>query len=59
MNTPSPPLADLDARLRALHDHTHSLLVEAGAGTGKTTLLAGRIVMLLARLRSRKNRQRN
>ena len=42
------PLADRDARYRSLHDHTHSLLVEAGAGTGKTTLLAGRIAMLLA-----------
>ena len=42
------PLADRDARYRALHDHAHTLLVEAGAGTGKTTLLAGRIAMLLA-----------
>lgn len=47
-SAPSPTLGDLDARRRALYDHTHSLLVEAGAGTGKTTLLAGRIAMLLA-----------
>lgn len=41
-------MADTVARKRALHDHGHSLLVEAGAGTGKTTLLAGRIAMLVA-----------
>lgn len=42
------PLSDLPARQRALHDHQSTLLVEAGAGTGKTTLLAGRIALLLA-----------
>jgi ATP-dependent exoDNAse (exonuclease V) beta subunit len=35
-------------RLRALLDHDATLLVEAGAGTGKTALLAGRVVLLLS-----------
>jgi exodeoxyribonuclease-5 len=41
-------LADEANRSRALTDLGSTLLVEAGAGTGKTALLAGRIVMLLA-----------
>src|SRR5262249_48826094 len=41
-------LRDREARLRALTDLGSTLLVEAGAGTGKTALMAGRIVMLLA-----------
>jgi exodeoxyribonuclease-5 len=40
-------LSDDKQRLRALTDHQSSLLVEAGAGSGKTALLAGRILMLL------------
>src|SRR6185312_417162 len=39
---------DRDARIRALTDLGSTLLVEAGAGTGKTALMAGRVVMLLA-----------
>jgi exodeoxyribonuclease-5 len=39
---------DEAARLRALTDLDSTLLVEAGAGSGKTSVLAGRIVMLLA-----------
>jgi len=39
---------DAAARLRALTDLDSTLLVEAGAGAGKTSVLAGRIVMLLA-----------
>ena len=39
---------DTAARLRALTDLDSTLLVEAGAGSGKTSVLAGRIVMLLA-----------
>lgn len=39
---------DAAARLRALTDLDSTLLVEAGAGSGKTSVLAGRIVMLLA-----------
>jgi CRISPR-associated exonuclease Cas4 len=35
-------------RKRALTDLESTLLVEAAAGTGKTSLLAGRVVMLLA-----------
>lgn len=35
-------------RLRALTELQSTLLVEAAAGTGKTSLLAGRVVMLLA-----------
>jgi ATP-dependent exoDNAse (exonuclease V) beta subunit len=41
-------LIDHDARARALTDFDATLLVEAGAGTGKTSLLAGRIALLLA-----------
>lgn len=40
--------SDVAARLRALTDLDSTLLVEAGAGSGKTSVLAGRIVMLLA-----------
>src|SRR5215472_15660795 len=35
-------------RLRALTELDSTFLVEAAAGTGKTSLLAGRVVMLLA-----------
>lgn len=41
-------LADEDARRIAISDHARSLLVEAGAGSGKTAVLAGRIAALLA-----------
>jgi len=43
-----PELADIDARRRALLEHDRTLLVEAGAGSGKTALLAGRIAMMFA-----------
>ncbi len=39
---------DAAARKRALTEHGSTLLVEAAAGTGKTSLLAGRLVLLLA-----------
>lgn len=42
------PLPDDQARLRALTDHGSTLLVEAGAGSGKTALMAGRVVLLFA-----------
>ncbi|MEO8445787.1 MAG: UvrD-helicase domain-containing protein, partial [Gammaproteobacteria bacterium] len=42
------PLPDKAARLRALTDHGSTLLVEAGAGSGKTALMAGGVVLLLA-----------
>jgi CRISPR-associated exonuclease Cas4 len=41
-------LTDVGARRRALSDLGSSLLIEAAAGTGKTALLAGRVVALLA-----------
>jgi ATP-dependent exoDNAse (exonuclease V) beta subunit len=40
--------ADRSNRLHALQDLDATLLVEAGAGTGKTALLAGRVALLLA-----------
>lgn len=40
--------SDTAARVRALSDFDATLLVEAAAGTGKTSLLAGRIALLLA-----------
>ena len=43
-----PLLPDAAARNAALTDLGRTLLVEAGAGTGKTALLAGRVAMLLA-----------
>ena len=41
-------LIDQEARTRALTDASSTLLVEAGAGTGKTAIMAGRLVKLLA-----------
>jgi superfamily I DNA/RNA helicase len=41
-------LPDSAARASALTDIDRSLLVEAGAGSGKTAILAGRIAFLLA-----------
>lgn len=43
-----PGLSDAIHRRRALTDHSTTLLVEASAGTGKTSLLAGRVALLLA-----------
>jgi exodeoxyribonuclease-5 len=40
--------ADLAARATALRDTGRSLLLEAGAGSGKTSVLAGRVVRLMA-----------
>ena len=48
MSSPGLPLADDEARRRALTSLQQSLLVEAGAGSGKTSILAGRVLMLLA-----------
>jgi ATP-dependent exoDNAse (exonuclease V) beta subunit len=46
----SPPitLPDAAARLAALTDHDRTHLVEAGAGSGKTALMAGRVALLIA-----------
>lgn len=41
-------LADEGARRQALTERDVSLWVEAGAGSGKTALMAGRVVLLLA-----------
>lgn len=41
------PFADAAAREAALSAHDRTLLVEAGAGSGKTAVLAGRIAMML------------
>ena len=41
-------LRDDDSRLRAMAVHDRSFLVEAGAGSGKTAVMAGRIAMMLA-----------
>ena len=43
-----PPLPDAAARQRALLDYDTTLLVEAGAGSGKTALMAGRVALMLA-----------
>ncbi len=45
------PTKDDGERARALTDLDATLLVEASAGTGKTSLLAGRVAMLLAEKR--------
>ena len=42
-------LPDQKARLAALTELEYSLLVEAGAGSGKTSIMAGRVAMLFAR----------
>jgi ATP-dependent exoDNAse (exonuclease V) beta subunit len=41
-------LIDQGNRIRAMTDFTSVLLVEAAAGTGKTSLMAGRVAMMLA-----------
>ena len=41
-------LLDQSQRTRALTDHDSTLLIEAGAGSGKTSLLAGRVALMLA-----------
>ena len=48
MDAPQRVLADDAARRDALASHDRSLLVEAGAGSGKTAVMAGRIAMMLA-----------
>jgi ATP-dependent exoDNAse (exonuclease V) beta subunit len=48
MAAPIKPLADDAARRAAIAIHDRSFLVEAGAGSGKTAVMAGRIAMMLA-----------
>ncbi len=44
---PDPPLSDDDARERIRTDLGATLLVEAAAGTGKTTMLVARVIAVL------------
>ena len=48
MTAPRRALADDDARRTAIAVHDRSFLVEAGAGSGKTAIMAGRIADMLA-----------
>ena len=48
MNITIPILRDEAARLVAMTAHDRSVLVEAGAGSGKTAVMAGRLALLLA-----------
>ena len=48
MASDHPTLADDAARRKAITVHDRTFLVEAGAGSGKTAVLAGRIAMMLA-----------
>src|SRR5271165_2471583 len=48
MNAPVKALADDAARRAAIVLHDRAFLVEAGAGSGKTAVMAGRIAMMLA-----------
>lgn len=41
-------LSDAAIRRRALTDLTSTMLIEAGAGSGKTSLMAGRVIAVLA-----------
>ena len=45
--THPPALPDSAARQRALLDYGTTLLVEAGAGSGKTALMAGRVALMM------------
>lgn len=48
MTPASKALRDDNARRTAISVHDHSILVEAGAGSGKTAVMAGRIAAMLA-----------
>ncbi|CAN7745564.1 UvrD-helicase domain-containing protein [Mesorhizobium sp. LjNodule214] len=48
MSSVSRVLKDDDARRDAISLHDRSILVEAGAGSGKTAVMAGRIAVMLA-----------
>lgn len=48
MSSVSRALKDDDARRDAISLHDRSILVEAGAGSGKTAVMAGRIAVMLA-----------
>ena len=48
MTDATKPLKDDAARHEAISAHDRSILVEAGAGSGKTAVMAGRIAVMLA-----------
>lgn len=48
MTNAVPALRDEAARLSAMTAHDRSVLVEAGAGSGKTAVMAGRLALMLA-----------
>ncbi len=48
MNVMAKVLGDDAARREAIKAHDRSLLIEAGAGSGKTAVMAGRIALMLA-----------
>ncbi len=48
MSVPASTLADDNSRRVAIVTHDQTFLVEAGAGSGKTAVMAGRIAMMLA-----------
>ena len=47
MTAVSRNLPDQANRIVAMTAHDRSLLIEAGAGSGKTAIMAGRIAMML------------
>ena len=48
LNNERPAKTDDAARRDAISLHDRSILVEAGAGSGKTAVMAGRIAVMLA-----------
>ena len=48
MSAASQALRDDNARIKAIREYGRSLLIEAGAGSGKTAVMAGRIAWMLA-----------
>ena len=48
MPTERPPLPDAQARRDAIRERARNVLVDAGAGTGKTTLIIDRVVDMVA-----------
>src|SRR5712691_7435845 len=48
MPTERPPLPDARARRDAVRERRRNVLVDAGAGTGKTTLIIDRVADMIA-----------
>jgi len=57
MTIAAKSLADDGARRVAISAHSRSMLVEAGAGSGKTAVMAGRIAAMLAETMHRIHRE--